>query len=86
MDRSPCGSGTSALLAARYALGASEIGDEIVNAGITGECFVGRLEGLTSLGDREAVVTSVAGQGFVTGHQRYVVDDRDPLREGFLLR
>jgi proline racemase len=86
VDRSPCGSGTSALLAARYALGASEIGDEIVNAGITGECFVGRLEGLTSLGDREAVVTSVAGQGFVTGHQRYVVDDRDPLREGFLLR
>ena len=86
VDRSPCGSGTSALLAARYALGASEIGDEIVNAGITGECFVGRLEGLTSLGDREAVVTSVAGQGFVTGHGRYVVDDRDPLREGFLLR
>ena len=86
VDRSPCGSGTSALLAARYALGASEIGDEIVNAGITGESFVGRLEGLTSLGDREAVVTSVAGQGFVTGHHRFVVDERDPLREGFLLR
>jgi proline racemase len=86
VDRSPCGSGTSALLAARYALGASEIGDEIVNAGITGESFVGRLEGLTSLGDREAVVTSVAGRGFVTGHHRFVVDDRDPLRDGFLLR
>ena len=86
VDRSPCGSGTSALLAARYALGASEIGDEIVNAGITGESFVGRLEGLTSLGDREAVVTSVAGRAFVTGHHRFVVDDRDPLRDGFLLR
>jgi proline racemase len=86
VDRSPCGSGTSALLAARYALGASEIGDEIVNAGITGESFVGRLEGLTSLGEREAVVTSVAGRGFVTGHHRFVVDDRDPLRDGFLLR
>jgi proline racemase len=86
VDRSPCGSGTSALLAARYALGASEIGDEIVNASITGEVFVGRLEGLTSLGDREAVVTSVAGRGFVTGHHRYVVDERDPLRGGFLLR
>jgi proline racemase len=86
VDRSPCGSGTSALLAARHALGASEIGDAIVNAGVTGEAFVGRLEGLTSLGDHEAVVTSVAGRAFVTGHHRYVVDERDPLRGGFLLR
>ncbi len=86
VDRSPCGSGTSALLAARYALGASEIGDEILNAGITGEAFVGRLEGLTSLGDREAVVTSVAGRAFVTGHQRFALDERDTLGEGFLLR
>jgi len=86
VDRSPCGSGTSALLAARYALGASGIGDEIVNAGITGESFRGRIEGVTQLGDREAVVTSIEGQGFVTGHHRFVVDERDPLGEGFLLR
>jgi trans-L-3-hydroxyproline dehydratase len=86
VDRSPCGSGTSALLAARYGLGASEVGDEIVNAGITGEAFLGRVEGTTSLGAREAVVTSVAGQGFVTGHHRFVIDERDPLGAGFLLR
>jgi proline racemase len=86
VDRSPCGSGTSALLAARYALGASEVGDEIVNAGITGESFRGRVEGVTWLGDREAVVTSIEGEGFVTGHHRFVVDERDPLGEGFLLR
>jgi proline racemase len=86
VDRSPCGSGTSALLAARCALGASEVGDEIVNAGITGESFRGRVEGVTWLGDREAVVTSIEGQGFVTGHHRFVVDERDPLGEGFLLR
>jgi trans-L-3-hydroxyproline dehydratase len=86
VDRSPCGSGTSALLAARYALGASDIGDQVVNAGISGECFTGRLEGLTTLGDREAVLTSVSGRGYVTGHHRFVVDERDPLRAGFLLR
>ena len=86
VDRSPCGSGTSALLAARHALGAAEIGDEIVNAGLTGEAFRGRLDGIASLGGREAVLTSVAGRAFVTGHHRYVVDERDPLREGFLLR
>jgi trans-L-3-hydroxyproline dehydratase len=86
VDRSPCGSGTSALLAARYALGASEVGDEVVNAGLTGEAFIGRIEGLTSLGDREAIITSIEGQGFVTGHHRFVIDDRDPLAGGFLLR
>jgi proline racemase len=86
VDRSPCGSGTSALLAARFALGASGIGDEIVNAGITGESFRGRVEGVTRLGDREAVVTSIEGRGFVTGHHRFLVDERDPLGEGFLLR
>jgi proline racemase len=86
VDRSPCGSGTSALLAARYALGASDVGDEIVNAGLTGEAFVGRIEARTSLGEREAVVTSIEGQGFVTGHHRFVIDERDPLRDGFLLR
>ena len=86
VDRSPCGSGTSALLAARYALGASDVGDEIVNAGLTGEAFIGRIEGLGSLGDREAVVTSIEGRGFVTGHHRFVIDERDPLGDGFLLR
>jgi proline racemase len=86
VDRSPCGSGTSALLAARYALGASEVGDEIVNAGITGEAFRGRVEGITQLGDQEAIVTSIEGRGYVTGHHRFVVDERDPLGEGFLLR
>ena len=86
VDRSPCGSGTSALLAARHALGASTVGDEIVNAGISGESFVGRVEGVTSVGGRDAVVTSVEGQGFVTGHHRFVIDERDPLGAGFLLR
>jgi proline racemase len=86
VDRSPCGSGTSALLAARFELGASEIGDEIVNAGITGESFRGRIEGTVRLGDREAVITSIQGQGFVTGYHRFVIDERDPLGEGFLLR
>lgn len=86
VDRSPCGSGTSALLAARHALGASEVGDELINAGITGETFLARIEGTTRLGGRAAVLTSVQGRGFVTGHHTFVLDERDPLAEGFLLR
>jgi len=86
VDRSPCGSGTSALLAARHALGASEVGDTIVNAGITGETFSARVDATASLGRHDAVITSVQGHGYVTGHSRFVLDDRDRLGRGFLLR
>ena len=86
VDRSPCGSGTSALLAARHALGASKVGDTIINAGITGESFVARVEDSASLGEHEAVITSVEGNGYVIGHARFVLDERDRLGQGFLLR
>ncbi len=86
VDRSPCGSGTSALLAARHALGASEVGDSIVNAGITGESFSARVEGTTRVGQHAAVITSVQGHGYVSGHARFVLDERDRLGRGFLLR
>jgi proline racemase len=86
LDRSPCGSGTSALLAQLFYRGAIGVGREFVNAGITGESFVGRVEGEAHLGDRPAVVTSVSGRAFVTGYSTLVVDERDPLAEGFLLR
>ena len=86
VDRSPCGSGTSALLAARHALGASRVGDSIVNAGITGEAFHARIEDTATIGQHEGVVTSVEGHGFVTGRARFVLDERDRLGRGFLLR
>ena len=86
VDRSPCGSGTSALLAWLHATGQLEQGKDIRNASITGEVFEGRVESVTSLGTRDAVVTSVAGHGYVTGYHTFVVDDRDPLGDGFLLR
>jgi proline racemase len=86
VDRSPCGSGTSALLAARHALGASKVGDTLINASITGEAFVARVEDTTALGEHKAVITSVQGHGYVTGHQRFVLDERDDLGKGFLLR
>jgi proline racemase len=86
VDRSPCGSGTSALLAWLYATGRLPVGGEIANASITGDVFQGRVEGTSRLGDRDAVATSVAGRGYVTGYHTFVVDERDPLGDGFLLR
>ncbi|MEZ4595825.1 MAG: proline racemase family protein [Chloroflexota bacterium] len=86
VDRSPCGSGTSAILAWLHGTGRMAVGDEIANAGITGEVFGGRVEGVTRLGDRFAISTSVSGMGYVTGYHTFVVDERDPLGGGFLIR
>ena len=85
LDRSPCGSGTSAILAQLHGRGRMQVGQEIINAGITGEQFLGRIESETRLGGEPAVVTSIAGTAFVTGYGTLVVDERDPLGEGFLL-
>lgn len=85
LDRSPCGSGTSALLAQLHARGRMRVGQEIVNAGITGEHFLGRIEAETALGPYRAVSTSIAGTAYVTGYSTFVVDSRDPLGDGFLL-
>jgi trans-L-3-hydroxyproline dehydratase len=85
LDRSPCGSGTSAILAQLHARGRIQVGQEIINAGITAEHFLGRVESETTLGPHAAVNTSVAGTAYVTGYSTFVVDGRDPLAEGFLL-
>jgi proline racemase len=85
LDRSPCGSGTSAILAQLHARGRIRVGQEIINAGITGEHFLGRIEAETQLGPYQAVTTSIAGTAYVTGYSTFTVDDRDPLGEGFLL-
>ncbi len=86
LDRSPCGSGTSAILAQLHARGRIRIGQELINAGITGEHFLGRVEAETALGSFPAVSTSVAGTAFITGYSTFIVDNRDPLGDGFLLR
>jgi len=85
VDRSPCGSGTSALLAQAWARGLVAEGGEIINAGITGESFLGRVGGRTRIGLQDAVETSIEGRAFVTGYPSLLVDDRDPLGRGFLL-
>jgi proline racemase len=86
LDRSPCGSGTSALLAQAGTRGTLAVGGTIRNAGLTGAIFEGRLEGPAPLVAQAAWQTSVAGNAYVIGYGTYVVDERDPLGDGFLLR
>lgn len=86
IDRSPCGTGTSALLACRGADGEIRIGDTFVNESLTGSVFTGRIVVDTTIGDFPAVMTEISGRGAITGLHQFLVDPTDRLRDGFRLR
>jgi proline racemase len=86
VDRSPCGSGTSARLAVLHDRGALAVGDELRHLGIVGSEFRGRIVATAEVAGRAAVVTEIEGSAYLTGHHRFVLDERDPLGTGFLLR
>lgn len=86
IDRSPCGTGTSARLAQRVAKGELEIGEPFVHESIIGTCFTGIALQSTQVGGHDAIVPSVEGWARVTGHNTIFVDERDPVRHGFLLK
>ena len=83
IDRSPCGTGTSARLAQLAARGDLEVGQSFVHESIIGSLFHGRVEARTKVGDYDAIIPSVAGQAWITGHNTIYLDDRDPFVEGF---
>jgi len=86
VDRSPCGSGTSARLALLHAEGRLAVGDELRHLSIVDSEFRGRIVGETEVAARPAVVTEVEGRAYRTGRATFELDPDDPLGEGFLLR
>ena len=86
VDRSPCGSGTSARLALLHAGGALATGEELRHLSIVGSEFTGRVVAETDVAGRAAVVTEVEGSAYRTGRATFELDPDDPLGEGFLLR
>jgi 4-hydroxyproline epimerase len=86
IDRSPCGTGTSARMAQLVARGRLAIGDEFVHESIIGSLFEGRVEAAARVGDQDAIVPSVAGWARLTGLNTIFVDERDPYAHGFQLR
>ena len=86
VDRSPCGSGTSARLALLDAEGRLPRGAELRHLSIVGSEFRGRVVGETEVAGRPAVVTEVEGSAYRTGRATFELDPDDPLGEGFLLR
>jgi proline racemase len=86
VDRSPCGTGTSAKLACLYADGRVSCGQSYVHESVIGTTFTGRVLRDTSVGPYPAIETEIAGRGFLTGFQQFVVDPEDPTAGGFLVR
>jgi len=83
IDRSPCGTGTSARMAQLAARGDLKVGDEFVHESIIGSLFRGRVEAAASAGAYPAIVPSIAGQAWITGHNTIFLDERDPFVKGF---
>ena len=86
VDRSPCGSGTSARLALLHAAGRLATGEPLRHLSIVDTEFVGRVVGPTEVAGRPAVMTEVEGSAYRTGQHEFVVVPEDPLGSGFLLR
>ena len=83
IDRSPCGTGTSARMAQLAAKGKLAIGDDFVHESIIGSLFEGRVEKAADVQGTPAIVPSVAGWARLTGLNTIFVDERDPYAHGF---
>lgn len=83
VDRSPGGTGTSAVMAALHARGELAPGETVVSQSMTGGLFEGRLLEAVDLGGRQAFVPEIAGPAVVTGFHQFVLDPEDPLIGGF---
>lgn len=86
IDRSPCGTGSSARMAQLVAKGRLDVGSEFVHESIIGTLFVCRVEGKKDVGEKAGIIPSVAGWAQVMGHNSIIVDDCDPLALGFVVK
>jgi len=85
IDRSPCGTGTSAKMATLVAKGQLHVGEEFRHEGILGTVFTGSVLKETTIGPYRAIVPSITGQAWITGFADYVVDPTDPFPDGFTI-
>ena len=84
IDRSPCGTGTSARMAQWYAKGKLKEGDLFIHESIIGSKFTGKLEKVTKVGDKPAIIPSVEGWAKIYGYNTISIDpDDDPYAYGF---
>ena len=83
VDRSPCGTGTCAVMAVIDAMGLLSDDKPFVHESLIGTRFTGRVVSRTSVGDHQAIVPEIEGSAWITGEHTFIVDERDPLKNGF---
>lgn len=85
IDRSPCGTGTSARMAQLHGRGELRLNEDFVHESVLGTRFTGRLVDTTKVGAFDAVIPTITGRAWVTGLATYLLDPTDPFPSGFLV-
>ena len=83
IDRSPCGTGTSARMAQLVAKGRLAVGEDFVHESIIGSLFRGRVEAAAQVGGQDAIIPSIEGWARITGLNTLFINERDPFAHGF---
>jgi 4-hydroxyproline epimerase len=86
IDRSPCGTGTSARMAQWAAKGKLKEGDTFIHESIIGSKFTGRVEAMTKCSNYDAIIPSIEGWARITGYNTIIIDDDDPYAFGFIVK
>lgn len=83
IDRSPCGTGTSARMAQWFSKGRVKVGDKFIHESYIGSTFIGKVEEETMVGNHHAIIPSIEGWAKITGINIIFIDDDDPYAHGF---
>ncbi|WP_207648162.1 proline racemase family protein [Desulfotruncus arcticus] len=85
IDRSPCGTGTSAKMALLHAKGELKLNETFVHESLLGSIFTCRIIEETEIAGMRAIVPEISGRAFITGMSTFMIDPEDPLADGFEL-
>ena len=85
VDRSPCGSGTSAMLAYKYFNNEIKINEPFTNESIIGTKFIGRVVEEVKVGYFDAIIPEIQGKAYITGNHHFIINNDDPLSKGITL-
>jgi proline racemase len=85
VDRSPCGTGTAAVMAVLSEMGVLTENHPFVHESIVGTLFTGNIAGRMQVGEHAAIVPEIQGAAWITGEHTFLIDGDDPLKAGFRL-
>jgi trans-L-3-hydroxyproline dehydratase len=85
VDRSPCGTGTAAVMAVLSEIGVLAEDSTFVHESIVGSQFIGRIRDRVKVGEHAAIVPEIEGSAWITGEHIFLIDGDDPLKSGFRL-